>query len=359
MLLPSFRHCMMSQPTSSPSPMGGDVDSPTQQPPPALLRGAEQYQNSSPANASLDLSASTASQGTTALVPSASSSSISDSAATPPSGLLSLPEDQLAHTLSFLPARDIAHACRPICSELRNFIDRHENHIAGLKIKHKHADLQHRIDTLTQMKPQDLLSFVSAIRYWVAQRGLAKYKGKGRYRAFTDWVNSISELDENEQRQTTLRWRDLTNMLMRMQYNIVHSPVTSHAYILRDVISNVKQGDRDYAQYAELCNLIFTQPVSQLLFDCKQLDVEGVKESQSYPVFRLTQATVSQKGGPLVLAPFLPPGNVAQLALPSLPDARFYYYVEEVEGWCHTALSTGVTLSPLAKAALLEAVKIF
>jgi hypothetical protein len=209
------------------------------------------------------------------------------------------------------------------------------------------------------MKPHDLLSFVTSIRYWVAQRGLAKYKGKGRYRTFTDWVNSISELDEDEQRQKILRWRDLTNILMRMQYNIVRSPVMAHAHIFRDVVGNVKQGDRDYAQWAELCNLISTQSVSQLLFDCKQLDVEGVDEYQSYPFFRLTQATVKGSAGPRAIDPFCLPGSVAQLALPSLPDARFCYYVKEVEEWCHTALSRQGQLGPLEKAALLEVVKIF
>jgi len=284
---------------------------------------------------------------------------MSDNTTSSPSRLLSLPEELLTHTLSFLPAREIALSCRPVCSELRKFIDHHENHIAGLKIKRKHTDLRHRISTLTQMKPHDLLSFVTSIRYWVAQRGLAKYKGKGRYRAFTDWVISLSEHGENEQRRTIFRWRDLTNILMRMQYNIVRNPVMAHAHIFRDIVGNVKQGDRDYAQWAELCNLIHTQPVSQLLFDCKQLDVEGVDEYQSYPLFRLTQATVKGSAGPRVIDPFCPPGSVTQLALPSLPDARFCYYVEETEGCCRTALSRQGQLSLWEKAALLEAVKIF
>lgn len=356
----------MPQPNSSPSSMDHDTEPPhtdissppTQQLPPALPNGTATDQDSSSANVSPDLSGSTASNGTTALTPSASSPSLSDNTDTP-SALLTLPEELLAHTLSFLPVREIARNYRLVCPELRDFVDHQESHIAGLKIKPKHAELQHRINTLTQMKPHDLASFVSSLRYWAAQRGLSKYKDKGRYRAFTDWVNSVSELDENEQRLTTTRWRDLTNLLMRMQYNVVRSPVAVHAHILRDVISNVKPGDRDYSQFAELCNGISTQPVSQLLFDCKQLDVEGGEEYQSYPAFRLTQVTVRGRTGPRVLGPSCPAGSVAQLALPSLPDGRFCYYVEEVEGWCRTALNTGATLSPLAKAALLEAVKIY
>ena len=51
---------------------------------------------------------------------------------------------------------------------------------------------------------------------------------------YADWVNLMLGLDINEQRQTTLRWRDLTNLLMRMQYNIVRTPVIAHARILSD-----------------------------------------------------------------------------------------------------------------------------
>jgi hypothetical protein len=341
-------------------PSHKDISPPTQQQtPPALPSGTERDQNSSPANVSLGLSASIVSNATTMPAPSASLPPVSNNTATPPPGLVSLPEELLAQTLSLLSPQEIALTCRSVCSELRNFVDRHENYIAGLKIKHKHAELQRRMDTLTQMKPHDLASFVSSFHYWVAQRGLAKYRGKGRYRNFTGWVNLMLGLDINEQRQTTLRWRDLTNLLMRMQYNIVRTPVIAHARILSDVLSNVKPGDRDYAQYADLCNLISTQPVSQLLFDCQQLDVEGGEEYQAYPVFRLNRIIVVSRGGPHVLDPFCPPGSDVQLALPRLPAARFCYYVEEVEEWYRTALNAGATLSPLAKAAFLEGVKIY
>jgi hypothetical protein len=148
MRFPSFRYLLMSQSTSSPSSMVDDTDSPptessppTQQPPPALPSGTEQDQNPSPASVSLGLSTSTFSETSTALAPPASSSSMPDNTTSPPSGLLSIPEELLTHTLSFLPAREIALSCRSVCSELRNFIDHHENHIAGLKIKRKRANL--------------------------------------------------------------------------------------------------------------------------------------------------------------------------------------------------------------------------
>lgn len=99
-------------------------------------------------------------------------------------GFLSFPEELKARTLSFVPAREVASVCRAVCSELRDFIDRHEHHIAHLKILREDADLQHRIDILRRMQPSDLFGYVFSFRCWVAQRGLADYMCKSWYRPF-------------------------------------------------------------------------------------------------------------------------------------------------------------------------------
>jgi hypothetical protein len=294
----------------------------------------------------------------TALAPSASSSPISNNIANQPPHFLSIPEELIAHTLSFLSAREIASSCRAVCPELCDFVDRHENLLARPKIKHKHADLQHRINTLTQMKPHDFASFVSSFSYWVDQRGLAQCSDTATYKPFTQWINLMSESDEYEKFHTTTRWQQLTEWLVRLQCNIVRNHVAAHATILHETISRVKPEDKDHAQYTELCSRIFTQSSSQPLFWFKQLDAEsGAKMYKIYPVLRLTQATVKGGRGTRVLGPFFSPELLAQLALPPLPDARFCYYVEEE--WCRNGLDTGATLSPLEKAALLEVVRIF
>jgi hypothetical protein len=48
----------------------------------------------------------------------------------------------------------------------------------------KHAELQGRIDTLAQMKPYDLVSFVSFFPCWMAQRGPANYLRQAWYKPF-------------------------------------------------------------------------------------------------------------------------------------------------------------------------------
>jgi hypothetical protein len=188
---------------SSPSCVDDDANSsptesspPIQQPPLGLPDGTEAGQNSSPAHISLNYPTSTLSNAATALAPSASSSAISDDTTTLPSGLLSLLAELLAHTLSFLPAREIARICRPVCSELRDLIDCHENHIAVLKIKHKNAGLQHHINTLAHMEPHDLVSFISCFRFWVAQRGPANYLHKSSYDSFTNWSNNFDAVSK-------------------------------------------------------------------------------------------------------------------------------------------------------------------
>jgi hypothetical protein len=246
-----------------------------------------------------------------------------------------------------------------VSSEFRDFIDGHGDHIARPTITRKHAELQDRINILTQMKPHDLLSFVISLRYRVAQRGLASYTNIGTYRPFMGWLELVSESGGNVLPQTLTRWRNLTSHIVRLQHKITHTSVAAHGNILREAIAKVKEGDRDYAQYVDLCRLIPTRPVSQLLFDCECEETRR-EEYQTYPTVRLTQVKARGNRGVHVLNPFCSPDSVAQLALPRLPRAKFCYYVEEDdEWWCRSVLGQQSPLSAMEKAALLEAVKIF
>jgi hypothetical protein len=112
-----------------------------------------------------------------------------------------------------------------------------------------------------------------------------------------------------------------------------------------------------YAQYKSFCEQIARRGVSQPFSNHKNFDERYREENETYPTFRLTSVSLEARQGSFVLNPFFLPELVAQLALPPLRDARFCYYVEEE--WCRNWLDTGAMLSPLAKAALLEVVKIF
>jgi hypothetical protein len=293
--------------------------------------------------------------------PAASSNPVSDKAATRSLSFLSLPEELKARSFSFVPARVVASICRAVCPELRDIVDRYENQIAHLKIVRKHADLQHHINTLTHMEPHDLASFISCFRVWIAQRGPANYLHKSWYNPFTNWLNTLNLDSKREEgwEANLAHWKKLAFHLMDLQRDVSSLDWRVHARILRQALQVARPWERDYAQYTEICELISKQLDAPWLFDFKNPEVKR-RETLTYPVFRLSQAAYRKKKGRKgiqVLDPFFPPESVAQLALPSLPDDRFCYYVEEE--WCIKLLNTGGVFSPLAKAALLETVKIF
>ena len=300
--------------------------------------------------------------------PSAPPQPISNNARSQPLGFLSLPEELKARTLSFVPAREVASVCRAVCPELRDFIDRHESHIAHLKILREGADLQYRIDILHRMKPSDLLSYVFSFRCWVAQRGLADYMCNSWYKPFHDWVSrDVMKRDESRRAERS-RWMDFTRNLMHLQREISTLQARAHAEgssldaqpyskILNKKTKKVRPGDRDQAQYIHLRKLITEQRDSPWLFDYTSPEVENRGKLQTYPTWHLTKIKYQRWEGSHVVNAFFPFESVAQLPLPRLPDTRFCYYVEEE--WCCKLLNTGGMFSPLAKAALLEAVKIF
>lgn len=350
-------------------PSHTSVSPPTQQPPPDSPTRPCDTQNQSLLSASSLTTAtppSTAGFGSLTLsfrpiqaIPSATlAPPISNTVETTKSSdFLSLPKELKARTLSFVSAREVASNCRAVCSELRDFIDRHEDHIAQLGIMRNRAGLQYRINDLTHMnlvKPQNIATFVSYFRYWVAQRGLARYLGNSAYRPFIDWVIGH---EEGEQRKSTNRWRRNTRFLVKLQRRILCHPASSHAYLLDLAIGDVKTIEVGYAQYKSFCEQIARRGVSQPFFNFKSVEDRKREEHETYPAFRLTNVSLEARRGSLVLNPFSSPEFVAQLALPSLPGARFCYHVEEE--WCRNGLDTGAMLSPLAKAAFLEVVKIF
>ena len=300
---------------------------------------------------------------------SAPSGTISNSATSRPLGFLSLPEELKARTLSFVPAREVASVCRAVCPELRDFIDRHEHHIAHLKILREDADLQHRIDILRRMQASDLFGYVFSFRCWVAQRGLADYMCKSWYRPFHEWVSRGVTKRDKSRRNEMSRWMDLTRNLMHLQRDISNLDagakaersslyVRAYSRILNRATQKVKPGDRDHAQYVHLCKLIAEQSDSPWLFDYTSPEVEKRGKLQTYPAWHLTEITYQHWEGSHVQDPFCPTESVAQLPLPRLPDTRFCYHVEEE--WCRKLLlDTGGIFSPMAKAALLEALKIF
>lgn len=164
------------------------------------------------------------------------------------------------------------------------------------------------------------------------------------------------------------RWRDLTRNLMHLQQEISNLQARAHAEgsnlrvqayskILDRATQKVKPGDRDRAQYVHLCKLIAEQRDSPWLFDYTSPEVEKRGKLQTYPTWHLTEIKYQHLEGSHAVDAFFPTESVAQLPLPRLPDTRFCYYVEEE--WCRKLLNTGGMFSPLAKAALLEAVKIF
>jgi hypothetical protein len=290
-------------------------------------------------------------------IPSASLTPISNNVATQSFNFLELPAEFKAHVLSFLPAQEIASTCRAVCPELRDFINRNESHIARLNIMHTHADLQYRINNLTQMKPHDFDSFVSCIRYWVAQRGFARYVKKSAYKPLDDWIILVSGDQDGQQRRTRYRWRSLNRRLVLLQQDIICNPATNHASILHQAKQRAKQDEVDYAQYTVLCELVAQQALSQPFFNYKDFEWNKRDLHETYPTFRLSRVSLGTGRDSYVLDPSCPLDSVAQLALPPLPAASFCYYVEEE--WCREALDTGGVLSPLRKAALLEKVKIF
>lgn len=249
-------------------PPNTSISPPTQQSPPdspARPRDTDRNQVSSPANASPGLrpmispvrgrqttnvnqiqdlnsaseaATATSSMGSRSLAlamgpeqakPSASLTPISNNVATQCFKFLELPAELKAHVLSFLPAQEIASTCRAVCPELRDFIDRNESHISRLNIMHSHADLQHRINTLAQMKPHDFDSFVSCVRYWVAQRGFARYVRKSAYKPLDDWIILVSGHQDGQQCKARYRWRSLTRRLVLLQQDIICNPATKHA----------------------------------------------------------------------------------------------------------------------------------
>ena len=240
--------------------------------------------------------------------------------------------------------------------------------------RHKHHDLQRRIDTLTQMRPHDLASFISCFHYWITQRGFARYFGKrSADRPFVGWVILVSGHPAKSLKQQGMpRWQKVTKYLVELQEKISRSPATEHANILGETTQKIRhQSEGEYAEYKALCKLVAKQAVSQPFFDFKFFEMPETQEHLTYPATRLTQvtclpqamprqvATPGQRQDLQVLDPCCPSGSVAQLALPPLPDARFCYYVEENEEWCRTVLSRQGPLSPLEKAAILDVVKIF
>lgn len=300
--------------------------------------------------------------------PSAPSRPISNNAKSQRLGFLSLPEELKARTLSFVPAREVASVCRAVCPELRDFIDRHESHIAHLKILREGADLQYRIDILHQMKPSDLFGYVFSFRCWVAQRGLADYMCKSWYKPFHDWVSrDVMKRDESRRAERS-RWMDFTRNLMHLQREISTLQARAHAEgssldaqpyskILNKKTKKVRPGDRDQAQYIHLRKLITEQRDSPWLFDYTSPEVEKRGKLQTYPTWHLTDIKYQHWDGSHIVDAFFPKESVGQLPLPRLPDTSFCYYVEEE--WCRKLLNTGGMFSPLAKAALLEAVRIF
>jgi hypothetical protein len=213
------------------------------------------------------------------------------------------------------------------------------------------------------MSAADLLSYVSAFRYWVTQRGLADYTCKSWYKPFHDWISRNLKRDK-DWRVEGPRWMELTRNLMYLQRetSIFHAGPDAqnhqaYSRILSKATQKVRPGDRDHAQYVHLCKLIAEQRDSPWLFDYASPEVERRGKLQTYPTCHLTEVRYNKWQGSHVVDPFCPTASVAQLPLPRLPDTRFCYYVEEE--WCIKLLNAGGVLRPLAKAALLEAVKIF
>ena len=196
----------MSQPVSFPSSMDADdeprrqlLNLPTQQPPPpanvslgpspltSAIHGGQtatmnQIQtlaitpeiSAAPALSTTSCSPPNLVYHPATATPSVLTTPASNTAATRPLGFLTLPEELKARTLSFLPPREVVR-CRAVCSVLRDTVDHHAAGITRPTVLRNHAQLQDRIDTLAQIKPYDLISFVSCFRYWMAQRGTANY----------------------------------------------------------------------------------------------------------------------------------------------------------------------------------------
>lgn len=243
----------------------------------------------------------------------------------------------------------------------------------------KHADLQHHINTFNQMIPTDLVSFVSFFRSWIRQRGFANGNHHITYRAFRDWIDLVSghggaiEISMKKWQQVTTRSENFTHRLIRLQEALKRalseqSDPISQQKTTEDIVRQAVQKTHPlnkgsfHRQYADLCALISQQPVRQpffsreALFERKKLK-KGERAHEHYPKLCLTRTTIVEGDYICTSDPFCPIGNVAQLALPSLPDTRFCYYVEE--GWASEALKEWIPFSRLKKAALLELVKIF